>query len=260
MVEPTNTDRFTDLADIYAAHRPAYPVEVMAELRERLMAGGSRPKVALDVGCGTGISTRALGEVLPDWQIIGIEPNDDMRQRAEVSRLEPGHVSFVAAEGENLPANDGAAGLVLAAQALHWFDAEKFANEAARVLPSGGVLAILYNNRQNQASAALRAIEDYLEEADPTYSRAYRERDVGAWLNSLDEFGDVTSARRVWLQRTSTDDLVNYFMSRSMLQPIAEKVGLSKLRHKIGDIANEHAEAAMLDIPFATELDMATRL
>jgi hypothetical protein len=44
-----------------------------------------------------------------------------------------------------------------------------------------------------------------------------------------------------------------------MLQPLADKTGKYKMRQRIGDIADEHAEAGMLRIPFASELDMATR-
>jgi SAM-dependent methyltransferase len=258
MSQSESAERFTGLAEIYAAHRPDYPGEVMNALGKRaLQAGG--PQVALDIGCGTGISTMALAEVLEGWRIIGAEPNADMRAKATVTCAARPNIEFIADGAEAISLDDGAAGVVMAAQALHWFDAPRFFSEAARLLPSGGVLAILYNNRQTSQSIMLLEIETYLEGIDASYSRNYRSRDIPAELSQLDDFRDVVRARHVWHRTTSADDLVNYFMSRSMLQPLAAKTGKYKLRQRIGDIADEHAEAGMLRIPFASELDMATR-
>ncbi|MFT5508160.1 MAG: ubiquinone/menaquinone biosynthesis C-methylase UbiE [Hyphomicrobiaceae bacterium] len=258
MSQPDNTDRFTGLADIYAEHRPTYPADVVEALVDRANAADV-PKVAIDIGCGTGIATLLLAKAMPDWAITAAEPNADMLEKARVTLAAQPNVSFANAGAEALPLDDKNAGLVLAAQALHWFDMGKFFAEAARVLPPGGTLAILYNNRQTAVSVVLAEIESYLESIDPSYSRNYRARDIPALLGSLEAFENVERSRNVWLKPTSTDDLVNYFMSRSMLQPLAQKVGIAKLRHRIGDIADEHARAGMIDIPFATELDLASR-
>jgi len=258
MSTPDNADRFTGLADIYAAHRPTYPGSVLASLADRARAS-SVPQTAIDIGCGTGISTSALAMALPDWRITAAEPNADMLNKAKSTCVNHPVVEFAQAAADALPADDDTIGLVLAAQALHWFDIPAFFAEAARVLPGGGTLAILYNNRQHAASAALSEIETYLESIDDTYNRDYRNRDIPAMLDELTDFENVDRTREIWLKAISVDDLVNFFLSRSMLQPLAQKIGLAKLRHRIGDIADEHATAGMINIPFATELDMATR-
>lgn len=253
-----NTSRFDGLADIYAAYRPTYPADTIAALAERADTA-SVPRRAIDIGCGTGISTLALSQAMPDWQVIAAEPNAGMLAKARVTCESRPNIEFSAAGAESLPSEVGATGLVLAAQALHWFDHDRFFTEAARVLPPGGTLAILYNNRQNAVSVVLSEIEDYLESIDHGYSRDYRARDIPALLGTLEAFDNVYRHRKVWLKPTSCDDLVDYFMSRSMLKPLAAKVGISKIRHAIGDIASEHARQGMIDIPFAAELDMATR-
>lgn len=253
-----NADRFTGLAEIYAAHRPTYPAGIMAALGER--AGGvDGPRTAIDVGCGTGIATLDLARNLPDWRIVAVEPNADMLAKAKVTCAGQANIVFCEGSAEALPAEAECASLVLAAQALHWFATPAFFAEAARVLVPGGRLAVLYNNRQNAVSAVLSEIETYFESIEDTYSRDYRARDIPALLEGLDAFEAVERVREVWLKPISCDDLVNYFMSRSMMQPLAKKVGLPKLRQRIGDIASEHARSGMIDMPFATELDLATR-
>lgn len=258
MSDSANAGRFTGLADIYAAHRPTYPAEIIEALCARAVAVGG-PKVAIDIGCGTGIATLALAHGLPDWRIIAAEPNADMLAKARATCAGLENVAFADNGAEALPGGAGSASLVLAAQALHWFDLTEFFAEAARVLVPGGIVAVLYNNRQNAVSAVLSEIESYLEDCEPSYSRNYRARDTEALLAGLDDFEEGERVRSVWLKPTSSDDLVNYFMSRSMLQPLAAKVGLAKLRQRIGDIADLHARGGMLDLPFATELDMAKR-
>ena len=258
MSQSANAERFTGLADIYAKHRPAYPAEIVAALCARAEAAGG-PRVAIDIGCGTGIATLGLAQGLPDWQVIASEPNADMLGKARVTCAGQANIAFMPNGAEALPGEDAGVGLVLAAQALHWFDMPSFFAEAARVLAPGGIIAILYNNRQTAVSAVLSEVESYLEENDESYSRDYRARDTQALLAALDAFEQVERVRRVWLKPTSSDDLVNYFMSRSMMQPLVEKVGLAKLRQRIGDIADQHARSGNIDLPFATELDMATR-
>jgi len=258
MTSSPNTNRFTGLADIYAAHRPSYPGPVIQALAKRCESAPSR--LAIDIGCGTGISTAAVATQLSDWTVVAAEPNPDMLTKAREALKHLPNVDFAEAGAEGLPGAAASAGLVLAAQALHWFDKPAFFAEAARVLAPGGTFAVLYNNRQNAVSVVLQEIEAYFEGIDASYSRNYREQDIPAMLQGLDEFENVDRIREIWLKPTSADELVEYMMSRSMVQPLAAKVGLGKFRQRIGDIASEHARSGVIDIPFAAELDMATRL
>ena len=71
---PPNLTRFSGFADLYDANRPSAPARLGPLLAR--YAGVERP-VVVDLGCGTGLSSRwAAG-----WadRVIGIEPNDDMR-------------------------------------------------------------------------------------------------------------------------------------------------------------------------------------
>lgn len=75
-----NTKRFDGLADVYDLNRPDYPAAIMERLAA-MVASIEGPRSCLDVGCGTGISTRALARALPGWAIVGLEPNADMLAR-----------------------------------------------------------------------------------------------------------------------------------------------------------------------------------
>src|SRR5436853_7209266 len=117
------TGRFTGLADTYARCRPTYPPAAIDLIVERCGLGPG--SLLVDVGCGTGISSRLFAE--RGVPVLGIDPNDDMRGRGETERVSSGRpvprYSRGRAEATELP--DGCADAVLAAQAFHWFRADK---------------------------------------------------------------------------------------------------------------------------------------
>ena len=59
----TFTDRFSDLATVYAQARPSYPSEAVAILIEGL--GDPQTLSVVDLGAGTGISSRLIADCGP---------------------------------------------------------------------------------------------------------------------------------------------------------------------------------------------------
>jgi SAM-dependent methyltransferase len=145
--------RFTGLADVYARCRPSYPPEAIEWVIEHcdLMP----PAVLVDVGCGTAISSRLFAQ--RGVQVIGIEPNAEMRSQAESEPLSPGAaaLSFHEGQAEQTGLPDSIANAVLAAQAFHWFDAVKALAEFRRILLPLGWVILMWNERdENDAFTA----------------------------------------------------------------------------------------------------------
>jgi SAM-dependent methyltransferase len=148
MSEPTRfnpTGRFTGLAEVYARCRPDYPAPALDSIMERCGLGPT--SLLVDVGCGTGISSRLFARHAV--RVIGIEPNAEMRAKAE-SEVLPAAVPAPVyragrAEATGLP--EAAADVVLAAQAFHWFDAQAALREFHRILKPGGWAVLLWNER-----------------------------------------------------------------------------------------------------------------
>jgi SAM-dependent methyltransferase len=139
------TGRFTGLADLYARHRPSYPAAAIDLILRRC---GLQPgAILIDVGCGTGISSRQFAA--RGLQVIGIEPNDEMRSRADAEPPPPEaplpRYQSGVAEATGLPA--ACADAVLCAQAFHWFEPTTALAEFHGILRPGGWVALMWNER-----------------------------------------------------------------------------------------------------------------
>ena len=131
-----NPFRAEDMAAGYATARPAVHPRVIERVYKRLER--SEPfSVALDIGCGAGLSTKALEGFAKAR--IGLEPVEGMLQWA--AKVAPG-AHFAAGSAEAIPLRDGGADLVTAAGSLNYARLDLFFPEAARVLRPGGVLVV----------------------------------------------------------------------------------------------------------------------
>jgi ubiquinone/menaquinone biosynthesis C-methylase UbiE len=131
-----NIDRFSGFADLYDDYRPKPPA-IMVDLLAQL-AQTEHPSLVVDIGSGTGLSTRLWAERAVS--VIGIEPNDDMRHEAQ-RRTGSAMISYRAGTSKQTGLADQCADIVTAVQALHWMEPEPTFAEVARILRGGGVFA-----------------------------------------------------------------------------------------------------------------------
>ncbi|MEQ9616788.1 MAG: class I SAM-dependent methyltransferase [Phycisphaerales bacterium] len=185
-----STERFSSRVEAYAKARPGYPDGAMAWACEGL--GGSG--VAVDVGAGTGLSTRGLeGALGAGWDVVAVEPNASMR----ASGASIGRARWVDGTGEATGLADSSADLIVAAQAFHWFDADAAVREFRRVLRrDSGRVALIWNTHNTivESMAAYKAImmrHATEPPASPSCS-GWKSADVSSIARS-GVFGDVES-------------------------------------------------------------------
>lgn len=126
-------DHFSNVASDYQAFRPGYP-PALFEWLASVARGRER---AVDLGCGTGQASVALADHFDE--VIAVDPSAE-----QIAHAQPhARVSYrvAPAEATGLPASS--ADLVIAAQALHWFDPERLHPELARIARPGAPFAAL---------------------------------------------------------------------------------------------------------------------
>lgn len=145
----TVQNSFGHMSAEYSAARRGYPIEVYEYLLQSV--GTHNPKT-LDVGCGTGISTRELRQ--NGFQVIGA---DKETQMIDTARAQSPDIEYVVASANSLPFESDSFDLVGAFTAFHWFNNESSLAEIRRVLKSGGhFFAALKGNRESEESKPFR--------------------------------------------------------------------------------------------------------
>lgn len=129
-------DHFSAYAGSYAANRPGYP----AELLDWVADVPAARNLAWD--CATGSGQAALGLAQRFDRVVATDASaSQLANAVPHPRIE---YRTAPAEASGLP--DASADLIAVAQALHWFDFDRFYAEARRVLaPGGAVAAWTYN-------------------------------------------------------------------------------------------------------------------
>jgi SAM-dependent methyltransferase len=138
-----NTTRFSNRVDDYVKYRPGYP-SAMLDFFQRNYELDST-KIIADIGSGTGISSVYFLEA--GYQVIGVEPNVEMRKKSvELLQHFP---LFKAVDGtaEATTLNSNSVDAIISGQAFHWFDVIKAKEEFKRILKPDSLLILFWNER-----------------------------------------------------------------------------------------------------------------
>ncbi len=127
---PENPFAAHDVGVLYTRGRPFHHPRSLARIRA--IVGDAPLTRALDVACGTGMSTTALAEHAP--LAVGIDVSPEMLRAARPAR----GAAFMLASAERLPFADRSLDAVTCCSGVHWFDQQRFFSELRRVLRRDG--------------------------------------------------------------------------------------------------------------------------
>ena len=137
----------------YASARPFLHPEAFARFRERFGLAAPIHR-ALDVGCGTGMSSVAL--LALSREVVGVDASVEMLRHARGAR----GVTYVASTAEALPFRGRPFEIVSACGAIDWVDRERFLPRVAELLMSGGWLVSLDFGHAGR-STAIPGLEEW---------------------------------------------------------------------------------------------------
>ncbi len=132
MTRPDNPFAATDSGPVYDRGRPFHHPRSLARILA--LVGDTPLERAVDVACGTGMSTVALAQHAR--VAVGIDASTEMLRAA---RRATG-TSYLLGRAERLPFADATVDAVTCCSGVHWFDQTRFFAELRRVLrPHGWV-------------------------------------------------------------------------------------------------------------------------
>ncbi|MDX6544645.1 MAG: hypothetical protein QOG02_419 [Gaiellales bacterium] len=123
-------------AQAYDEFRPSPAPAVLSILT--MQAGAARPSLVIDLGCGTGLSSRAWSERAV--RVVGVEGNPSMVAQARAATAAP-NVEFAGRFAHDTGLAPAVADIVTCAQSFHWMEPGPVLAEAARLLRPRGVFA-----------------------------------------------------------------------------------------------------------------------
>jgi|1185.fasta_scaffold163556_2 SAM-dependent methyltransferase len=224
------SDHFSAVADAYALRRPAYPAELFA-----FLAGAARGHdLAWDCAAGSGQASIPLAQFFR--RVIATDISSAMLAQAPV------HASVEYRRGSAYESglDAGSADLVTVAQALHWFEPERFYAEVGRVLKPGGILAVWTYGTQLMEDPVVNAIVGrfYHEVVGPYWPPERCHVEAGYSTISF-PYPELTHPEFQMRQHWTLDELLGYIATWSATQlyrkgkgsdPIPE-LGLELQRH-----------------------------
>jgi len=126
------------VAERYSKGRPYFHSNTIKHIKDYLHLD-KKLNNALDIACGTGLSTKALLEIATN--VYGTDASQEMLNFAP--QADKIHYSIAAAEQQ--PFADNHFELITVSSGVHWFDIDQFLKEASRLLKSKSWL-VLYEN------------------------------------------------------------------------------------------------------------------
>ncbi len=211
-------------ARAYAQGRPYFHPLVMEKVREVLNVRFP-VATAVDVACGTGMSSLALLNLAD--RVIATDASPEMLAHAP----EDARIDYRLAPAEALPLANESAELITVSSAFHWFDRMAFLHEARRVLRPGGWLVIYENFFRGQPELAFtRWLEAYYA-AHPSPPRDRTPFTGGDAHKAGFSFADRLSYENTW--SFGLIGSVNYLLSQSNAVAVARGQSADALRAEL---------------------------
>ncbi|PIR04898.1 MAG: hypothetical protein COV57_02035 [Candidatus Liptonbacteria bacterium CG11_big_fil_rev_8_21_14_0_20_35_14] len=195
-----NYGDFGNLKENYKKGRRRVPLEVIKYIFNKL--NKNKPLV-LDLGCGTGISTRQLAPY--SGYIIGVDKDEDM--------ISNDSINYKVSDVSNLPFENSYFDLVTAFSAFHWFCDKKSILEIKRVLKTNGIFCVINKEEKSGLKNIYRSVlEKYVSEELPSIKKDYEPNII------LKQYGFVSIKKKVFkvVENYNLEEALLYLQSVSL--------------------------------------------
>jgi SAM-dependent methyltransferase len=218
-------DHFSKQAADYARFRPGYP----RELFDYLVSIAPSRRLAWDCGTGNGQAAAGLASVFD--AVIATDASEKQITNAELHE----RVDYLVAPAEDSSIDFGTVDLIMVAQALHWFDLDRFYAEARRVLKSDGVLAASAYNLLHSNPAIDEVVNRYYYEVVGPFWPQERKL-VEQFDNLPFPFHEIDPPKFEMTAQWNLDHLVGYLRTWSSTHRFMAAKGSDPLKQIMGEL------------------------
>jgi ubiquinone/menaquinone biosynthesis C-methylase UbiE len=243
MTNKPSSDQYGGLADAYDAYRPRTP-EIIPDILIQL-AQVKRPKLVVDLGCGTGFSTFIWAKRAK--QVIGVDQSNDMHRVAEKkkARQKASNVRFITGTSSKTTLPDGCADIVTCSQSFHWMEPKATLVEIARILRKGGVFAaydydrlpIISMDTEQALTTFWSGLESFRKKINIKPRDKWEKTEHLSRMKASGHFRYVREIHVNSVEKGNTERLVGFAQTFSSTKAIFEhgfsekEIGLDRLRN-----------------------------
>ena len=227
-------DHFSEVARRYADFRPHYP----AALFSYLATLAPRNSLAWDCACGNGQATLDLAQ-----RFDRVVATDASGEQIASATARP-NVEYRVAPAERSGLPDESLALITVAQALHWFDLDRFYAEARRALAPNGVLAAwAYGINHLEGDAVNRLVQDFYSNTVGPYWPPERKLVEEGYRTIPFPFAEITAPTFRMEARWTLDQLLGYFSTWSATNRYVKATGRNPLEPLSTELSRVWGEA-----------------
>ncbi|NUO78462.1 class I SAM-dependent methyltransferase [candidate division KSB1 bacterium] len=245
-------DHFSTQATDYAQYRPNYPEALFAYLATLV------PEHKLAWDCGTGNGQAALSLAPHFEKISATDPS--AKQIANATPHAKINYHIAPAERTEIPPHS--VDLITVAQALHWFDFEKFYAEVGRVLKPNGVLAVWCYTLLESEPQIDAILNEFYFDIVGRYWPPERKLLENNYRDIPFPFEQITTPRFYMEQEWRLDDLFGYLGTWSSVQRFIAQHGedpREQIRARLREAWGEVAEPRRIKWPLHLKIGRLER-
>lgn len=242
------TERFSNRVENYIKYRPGYPTELFDFIYGEF--GLKKTSTIADIGSGTGISAKPFLE--RGNTVVGVEPNDAMRNASIDLFIGNRRFSAIKGSAEDTGLRDSSIDLAFAAQSFHWFCNKRAVAEVHRILRKDGLFCVVWNERELALNEFHRDFEALIERYAIDYDQIRHDKfSVVDIENAFQrEFVEVVFENAQNLDRKG---LKGRLMSSSYIPDEASPVYRSMVEN-VYLLFDKHEESGRISVSYKTKL------
>jgi ubiquinone/menaquinone biosynthesis C-methylase UbiE len=227
-------DHFSSVANRYADFRPRYP----SELFDYLATLVPRTSPVWDCACGNGQASVDLAA-----RFDRVIATDASKEQIASATPNP-RIEYRVAPGEQSGLPDKTIGLVTVAQALHWFNFDRFYAEVKRVSTPNAVIAVwAYGITTVESDAVNQLVQHfYADTVGPYWPPERKEIETG-YRTIPFPFAEITPPAFHMAAHWTLEQLLGYFSTWSATSRYIKATGRNPLEPLAAELAQVWGDA-----------------
>ena len=228
----TFKDLFSGHSQAYSTFRPGYPAQLFSLLAKLC------PERNLAWDCATGSGQAAVQLAEHFHRVIATDASANQIANATATR----GVSYAVAPAEDSGLPSESVNLITVAQAMHWFDLDKFTHEVNRVLAANGVLAVWTYGLFSINARLDASIEKLYSDIVGKYWAFERKMVEGGYADVQMPFESIPVKPMEMNQQWCFADVIGYLNTWSAVREYEKAVGSNPIELVFDEMRNAWGE------------------